>query len=75
MRRSFVHLSFTLIAVLFFGVQQVYAAGAPITVNVDNFARAETDMQIGRMLEATKGVNKWSHNRLPTPLDKQTSFV
>jgi hypothetical protein len=71
MRRSFAHLSFTLVAVLFFGVQQVYAAGAPITVNVDNFARAQTDMQIGRMLEATKGVNKWSHNRLPTPLDKQ----
>ncbi len=47
------------------------AADNKVTVNVDNFARAETDMQIGRMLKATNGVNKWSHNRLPTPLDKQ----
>jgi len=42
-----------------------------ITVNIDNFARAETDMQIDRMLKATGGVNKWNHNRTPTPLDKQ----
>jgi hypothetical protein len=48
-----------------------YAADAPITVNVDNYARAETDMQIDRMLEMAKGVNHWTHNRLPTPLDKQ----
>lgn len=48
-----------------------FAADEAIPVNVDNFARAETDMQIGRMLQATKGVNQWTHNRLPTPLDKQ----
>lgn len=47
------------------------AAGEAIVVNVDNFARAETDMQIQRMLQLTKGVNKWGHNRLPTPLDQQ----
>jgi hypothetical protein len=45
--------------------------GKKVVVNVDNFAHAETDMQIGRMLKATRGVNKWSHNRTPTPLDKQ----
>ena len=48
-----------------------HAIDKPTTVNVDNFVRAETDMQIERMLKATDGVNKWSHNRLPTPLDKQ----
>ena len=52
-------------------LQPAHAVEAGIVVNVDNFARAETDMQIQRMLEATKGVNKWAHNRLPTPLDKQ----
>jgi len=46
-------------------------AGKKVVVNVDNFARAETDTQIGRMLKATGGANKWSHNRTPTPLDKQ----
>jgi hypothetical protein len=40
-------------------------------VNVDNYARSETDMQIDRMLKREKSVNKWAHNRLPTPLDKQ----
>jgi hypothetical protein len=47
-------------------------ADTPVKVSLDNFARAETDMQIGRMLKATKGVNKWTHYRLPTPLDAQT---
>ncbi len=47
------------------------AADDPVTVNVDNFPHAETDMQIGRMLKSAGGVNKWNHNRVPTPLDKQ----
>jgi hypothetical protein len=49
----------------------VLAAEEPVTVNVDNYARAETDMQIGRMLKMAGGVNKLIHNREPTPLDKQ----
>lgn len=53
------------------GMQNLYAAGETIGVNIDNFARAETDMQIQRMLKMTAGINKWGHNRLPTPLDKQ----
>jgi len=48
-----------------------HAADKNVTVNVDNFARAETDMQISRMLKMSDGVNKWSHNRQPTPLDQQ----
>jgi len=49
----------------------VLAAEGPVTVNVENYARAETDMQIGRMLKMAGGVNKLIHNREPTPLDKQ----
>ncbi|MDA7949288.1 MAG: DUF1214 domain-containing protein [Hyphomicrobiaceae bacterium] len=47
------------------------AASPQITVNVDNYARAETDMQIGRMVKLAGGVNRFSHNRGPTPLDQQ----
>ncbi len=49
----------------------VPAAEGPVTVNVENYARAETDMQIGRMLKMNSAVNSWTHNRKPTPLDKQ----
>lgn len=58
-------------ALLMATASPVLAADEPITVNVDNFARAETDMQIGRMLKMTGGVNKLEHNREPTQLDKQ----
>lgn len=71
MKRVLVFLSLALAAPHLFGLSIASAGDKPITVNVDNFARAETDMQIGRMLQATGGVNKWAHNRLPTPLDKQ----
>ena len=42
-----------------------------IIVNVDNFRRAETDMQFERGLKLTGGVNQWFHNRQPTPLETQ----
>lgn len=42
-----------------------------VVVNVDNYVRAETASQIDRFLKLTGGVNKWFHNRQPTPLDKQ----
>jgi hypothetical protein len=42
-----------------------------VTVNIDNFVRAETAAQIDRTLKMTGGVNKWGHNRQPTPLDRQ----
>ena len=47
------------------------AAEDLVTVNVENFPHAETDMQIGRMLKSTGGVNQWDHKRSPTPLDQQ----
>lgn len=42
-----------------------------VKVNIDNFVRAETAFQIDRTLKMTGGVNKWGHNRQPTPIDKQ----
>ncbi len=53
--------------------QFAFAADAPIHVNVDNFARAETAFQIDRVLKMfTSGkVNTWAHFRSPTPLDAQ----
>ena len=57
---------------LLFG-QFVFAADAPIHVNVDNFARAETALQMDRALKILGiNVNTWGHFRTPTPLDKQT---
>ncbi len=48
-----------------------HGGGQSIPVNVDNYVRAETASQIDRFLKLTGGVNKWHHNRQPTPLDKQ----
>jgi hypothetical protein len=42
-----------------------------VSVNVDNFVRAETAAQFDRTLKATGGVNRFFHLREPTPLDKQ----
>jgi len=53
--------------------QFAYADDAPIKVNVDNFARAETAIQFDRMLKTFLDgkVNTWAHLRNPTPLDNQ----
>ncbi len=48
-----------------------FAENDPVIVNVDNFVRAETDMQIDRSVKMAGGVNKWVHFRQPTPLDAQ----
>ena len=45
---------------------------APVLVNNDNFARAETAAQFDRTLVLTGGINRWYHFREPTPLDKQS---
>ncbi len=44
----------------------------PVAVNVDNFVRAETADQFDRALGLIGGVNKWSHLRVPPPLDQQS---
>jgi hypothetical protein len=44
-----------------------------ISVNVDNFARAESDRMLAGLIQAAGGaVNRWLHFRQPTPLDQQT---
>jgi hypothetical protein len=43
-----------------------------IQVNVDNFARAETDRMFAAIERDAGGLNRWHHNRMPTPLDHQT---
>jgi hypothetical protein len=56
---------------LAFSAPTLSSAGEKVRVTVDNFVRAETAFQFDRMIEMTGGVNKWNHNRGPTPLDKQ----
>ncbi len=43
-----------------------------VMVNVDNFARAETDRMFAAFQAQAGGVNQWLHYRAPTPVDKQT---
>ena len=46
---------------------------ADVLVNVDNFARAESDRMFASMLrDRSAAVNEWSHLREPTPIDQQT---
>jgi hypothetical protein len=43
-----------------------------LTVNVDNFARAETDRMFTAIQHECGGVNRWMHFRAPTPVEHQT---
>ncbi|MCB0897086.1 MAG: DUF1254 domain-containing protein [Nocardioides sp.] len=43
----------------------------PTPVNVENFVRAETDTMMAGLAAKAGGVNRWLHNRTPTPLDDQ----
>jgi hypothetical protein len=61
-----------LVTVTLLFCQFAFAADAPIHVNVDNFARAETASQMDRALKILGvNINTWGHLRTPTPLDKQ----
>jgi len=42
-----------------------------IHVNVDNFARAESDRMFSSVAAQAGGVNRLNHNRTPTPVDAQ----
>jgi hypothetical protein len=42
-----------------------------IVANVDNFNKAQTDHEFAGTLKMTGGINKFVHNRTPTPVDKQ----
>jgi hypothetical protein len=43
-----------------------------VMVNVDNFARAESDRTCAAVQQQAGGVNRWFHYRAPTPVDQQT---
>ncbi len=45
-----------------------------VTVTVDNFVRAETEMQLDRYQDLAGGVNKWLHFRTPTPIENQPTI-
>jgi hypothetical protein len=41
-------------------------------VTVENFVRAETVRMFTDIMKGAGGINRWGHNRGPTPLDQQT---
>jgi hypothetical protein len=43
-----------------------------VAVTTDNFVRAESDRMMSDLMRGAGGVNRWHHNRVPTPLDQQT---
>ena len=64
-------LSLAFVSSLLIG-SAVGAVANAVPVNVDNFVRVENNIQFSRVVKITKGVNRFNHIRLPTPLDKQT---
>ncbi len=44
----------------------------PIKVTVDTFVRAETDRMFAALQAEAGGVDRISHSRVPTPIDRQT---
>lgn len=43
-----------------------------VAVSVDNFVRAESNRMMSNLMAGAGGINRWQHNRVPTPLDQQT---
>ncbi len=43
-----------------------------VPVTVENFVQAETARMLTDLMAVGGGVNRWGHNRGPTPLDQQT---
>ena len=46
--------------------------GDTVKVTVDNFVRAESNRMMTQLMAGAGGINRWQHNRVPTPLDQQT---
>jgi len=53
-------------------IASVSDAGEPVTINAENFVRAETAGQFDQIVKMAGGVNRFFHLRGPTPLDQQT---
>jgi hypothetical protein len=43
-----------------------------VKVTVENFVRAESNRMMAQLMAGAGGINRWQHNRVPTPLDQQT---
>jgi hypothetical protein len=43
-----------------------------VSVTIGNFVRAESDRMMFDLMRSAGGINRWQHNRRPTPLDQQT---
>lgn len=43
-----------------------------ITVSVENFVRAESNGMMATLMAGAGGIDRWQHDRVPTPLDQQT---
>jgi hypothetical protein len=59
-------LAFALVA-----IAQANAQSPAIPVTVDNFARAESDLYMGNVLQEAGTIGKFSHHREPMQIDKQ----
>lgn len=44
---------------------------SPLPVNVDNFARAESDRMFAAISHRAGGTGQWSHGKVPTAIDSQ----
>ncbi len=52
--------------------QDAKAAGnSPVVINIDNFDKAQADVNYDGILKQSGGINKVHHNRTTTPIDKQ----
>ena len=50
----------------------IWGCSMAVTVNVENFVRAETDRMFGALQAQASGINCWRHSRAPASLDQQT---
>lgn len=48
------------------------ATAEAVRVTVETFVRAESNRMMVSLMAAGGGINRWHHNRVPTPFDQQT---
>ena len=60
---------FTLVVMVF--MTNTHGTEPSIKVNVLNYVKAKSALHFSNVVKRSGGVNKWSHGRQPTPLDKQ----
>jgi len=58
------------VAITLFTTTGTHAQSTAVPVTVDNFARAESDLYMGKNVKEV-GLGKFQHVRTPTEIDKQ----